>query len=199
MTVGAYELIVVGASWGGLHAFSELLDQLPDDFGAPVALAQHRSIDARRGGLEDLLQLHTRWHVREAGDKMPIERRHVYVAPPDYHLLVERGSFALSVDERVQFARPSIDVLFESAADAYGSQLIGVVLTGANEDGAAGLARVKAAGGVAIVQDPHEAERATMPQAAIDATSADAILPLNEIGAFLYGLCCAAPAREVTT
>ena len=196
MSEHRYALIVVGASWGGLAALSELLEQVPEDFDAPLALAQHRSADARRGGLEELLQLHTDWRVCEARDKQPIERRHVYVAPPDYHLLVEPGSFALSVDERVQFARPSIDVLFESAADAYRERVIGIVLTGANEDGAAGLARIKARGGVAIVQDPREAERATMPQAAIDATHADAILPLAEMGPFLYGLCCASPLRE---
>jgi two-component system chemotaxis response regulator CheB len=113
----------------------------------------------------------------------------VYLAPPDYHLLVERGSFALSVDERVQNARPSIDVLFESAADAYGEGVIGVILTGANQDGAAGLAKIKERGGVAIVQDPSGAERRTMPDAAIAATVADAVLPLDEIGRFIYGLC----------
>src|SRR5207247_10114796 len=122
-------------------------------------------------------------------DKTAIEPRHVYIAPSDYHLLVEAGSFALSVDERVQHARPSIDVLFESAADAYGDRVIGVILTGANEDGAAGLARTKARGGIAVVQDPSQAERRTMPDAAIAATVADAVLPLDQIGPFLYGLC----------
>ena len=192
----AYDLIVVGASWGGLHAVSRLLEQLPEDLTAPLAVAQHRSASSRPGGLEELLQDHTSWPVCEGRDKLPIERRHVYVAPPDYHLLVERGAFALSVDERVQYARPSIDVLFESAADAYGAGVVGIVLTGANDDGAAGLARIKERGGVAIVQDPHDAERAAMPEAAIAATAADAILPLGEIGAFLYGLCCASPLRE---
>ena len=186
-----YELIVVGASWGGLHAVRALLEGLPDEVSVPLVLAQHRSPEASRRGLEDLLQARTPRTVCEAGDKQAIQPGHVYVAPPDYHLLVERGSFALSVDERVQHARPSVDVLFESADDAYGEQLIGVVLTGANEDGAAGLARIKEAGGVAIVQEPDEAERRSMPDAAIAATSADAILPLTQIGPFLYGLCCA--------
>jgi two-component system chemotaxis response regulator CheB len=127
--------------------------------------------------------------VHDVEDKMVIEPRNVYIAPPDYHLLVERDSFALSVDERVQYARPSIDVLFESAAHAYGPGLIGIILTGANEDGAAGLATVKRRGGVAIVQDPGDAVRRTMPEAAIAATAADAILPLEEMGGFLYGLC----------
>src|SRR5207247_7044474 len=122
-------------------------------------------------------------------DKTAIEPRHVYIAPSDYHLLVEAGSFALSVDERVQHARPSIDVLFETAADAYGDRVIGVILTGANEDGAAGLARIKARGGVAIVQDPAGAAKRVMPEAAIAATVADAVLPLEDIGRFIYGLC----------
>ena len=190
-----YELIVVGASWGGLAAVSELLDTLPDELEPAVAVAQHRSPDSQRGGLEELLGLRTARRVCGAEDKQQIRPRHVYVAPPDYHLLVERGSFALSVDERVQYARPSIDVLFESAADAYGSRVIGIVLTGANDDGAAGLARIKARGGVALVQDPRDAERSAMPAAAIAATSADAILPLGQIGPFLYGLCCDAPIK----
>ena len=113
----------------------------------------------------------------------------MYVAPPDYHVLVEPGAFALSLEDRVQFARPSIDVLFESAADAYHERLIGVILTGSNEDGAAGLRHVKARGGVAVIQDPAQALRRTMPEAAIAATVADAVLPVEEIGRFLYGLC----------
>jgi two-component system chemotaxis response regulator CheB len=127
--------------------------------------------------------------VLDVEDKMPIEPRHVYVAPPDYHLLVERGSFALSIEARIKFSRPSIDVLFESAAYAYGPGVIGIILTGANEDGATGLARIKERGGVALVQDPAGAARRTMPDAAIAATAADAILPLEEMGKFLYGLC----------
>jgi two-component system, chemotaxis family, protein-glutamate methylesterase/glutaminase len=194
-----YELIVVGASWGGLRALSTVLGRVPGGLSCPIAVVQHRRHDAVEGGLSKLLQLHTAERVVEAEDKMAIEPHTIYVAPPDYHLLVERGAFALSVDERVQYARPSIDVLFESAADAYGPHLVGVVLTGANEDGAAGLARVKERGGVAIVQDPGTAERAEMPAAAAAATAADAVLPLDEIGPFLYGLCCAMPSRSATT
>ena len=114
--------------------------------------------------------------------------RRALVLKRDVFSIVERGSFALSVDERVQFARPSIDVLFESAAHSYGSGVIGIILTGANEDGAAGLAAIKERGGVALVQDPSGAERRTMPDAAIAATAAD-VLPLEEMGSFLYGLC----------
>jgi two-component system, chemotaxis family, protein-glutamate methylesterase/glutaminase len=139
--------------------------------------------------LEELLQLHSEYPVREAGDKDAIQPGHVYIAPPDYHLLVDRGRFALSLEERVQYARPSIDVLFESAADAYGERVIGIVLTGANADGSRGLARIKERGGVAIVQRPDTALRRVMPDAALAATAADAVLPPEEIGAFLHGLC----------
>ena len=184
-----YGLVTIGASWGGLIAIETLLSALPDSFETPIAIAQHRAVDSGSGALSRMLSLRSGLDVCEASDKDAIEPRRVYVAPADYHLLVERGSFALSVDDRVHFARPSIDVLFETAADAYGAGVIGIILTGANEDGAAGLARIKQAGGVAIVQDPQEAERRAMPDAAIAATVADAILPLDEIGKFVYGLC----------
>jgi two-component system chemotaxis response regulator CheB len=184
-----YELICVGASWGGLDAVGRLLADLRAGIDLPVVVAQHRHSSSTPGGLADLLRLRIKRPVLDAEDKMAIERGKVYIAPPDYHLLVEHGSFALSVDERVQFARPSIDVLFETAAYAYGPAVIGIILTGANEDGAAGLATIKRRGGVALVQDPAGAARRTMPEAAIAATAADAVLPLEEIGAFLYGLC----------
>ena len=137
--------------------------------------------------------------VADANDKTPIEPGHVYLAPPDYHLLVQPGYFSLSTDDRVHFARPSIDVLFESAADAYRERVVGVILTGANADGAAGLSRIKRSGGVAVVQDPLTAERNEMPGAALAATAADAILPLGEIGPFLYGLLCEPAGRMQTT
>ena len=184
-----YAVIAVGSSWGGLKALSRVLDTLPGAVEAPIVVAQHRSPDSVDSGLRDLLARHTTRVVRDAEDKDPLEPCHVYLAPPDYHLLVQRGSFALSTDARVQFARPSIDVLFESAAHAYGRGVIGIILTGANEDGAAGLAVVKQRGGVAVIQDPRGAAKRTMPDAAIAATAADAILPLDEIGKFVYGLC----------
>jgi two-component system chemotaxis response regulator CheB len=184
-----YELICIGASWGGLRAVGRVLADLPDEIEQPIVVVQHRHPDVFVRGLLELLGEQTRRPVCDVEDKTPIESNTVYVAPPDYHLLVERGLFALSLDARVQYARPSIDVLFESAADAYGAGAIGIILTGANEDGAAGLARIKARGGVAIVQDPAGAERRTMPDAAMAATAADAVLPLEEIGRFLYGLC----------
>jgi two-component system chemotaxis response regulator CheB len=184
-----YDLICIGASWGGLHAVSRLLSDIPAELEQAIVIAQHRHPDSSAGGLAELLALQIARPVCDAHDKMEIRPNRVYIAPPDYHLLVERGSLALSLDERVQFARPSIDVLFETAADAYRERVIGVILTGANEDGAAGLRRIKARGGVAIIQDPAEATRRVMPDAAIAATAADAILPLAEIGKFIYGLC----------
>lgn len=186
----SYEVIAIGASWGGLQAVGTLLEGIPPELEQTIVVAQHRSAESGRGVLESLLQRRIRRPVTEPGDKEPIERRRVYVAPPDYHLLVEDGHFALSVDARVQFARPSIDVLFESVADAYRERAVGVVLTGANEDGAAGLAAIKRNGGVSIVQDPQTAERRAMPEAAIAGSVADAILPLEAIASFLYGLCC---------
>jgi two-component system chemotaxis response regulator CheB len=186
-----YDIICIGASWGGLRAVRKLLADIPGDVDQPIVIAQHRHPDLRDAGLTEVIAHYTWRTVTDAHDKQSIERKHVYFAPADYHLLVERGSFALSLEGRVQYARPSIDVLFESAADAYGPGVIGVILTGSNADGAAGLARIKLRGGVAVVQDPAEAERPTMPEAAIAATVADAVLPLDEIGKFIYGLCVA--------
>jgi two-component system chemotaxis response regulator CheB len=127
--------------------------------------------------------------LREVEDKDVIEAGHVYLAPPDYHVIVEPGHLSLSLGERVQFSRPSIDVLFESAAVAYGPAVAAVVLTGANNDGTAGIEAVKRAGGITIVQDPSTAESRTMPEAAIASGAADKVLPLSEIAAFLVELC----------
>jgi two-component system chemotaxis response regulator CheB len=192
--VNSYELVVVGASWGGLTAISELLQALPDELAAAVAIVQHRGPEPEPGLYTTLLQRRTSRPVAEVSDKEPIRARHVYVAPADYHLLVEPGFFSLSTEERVMYARPSIDVAFESAADAYRERVIGIVLTGANADGAAGLARIKRAGGVAIVQDPRTAAAAVMPEAALAATTVDAVLPLSELGRFLHEL-AREPAR----
>jgi two-component system chemotaxis response regulator CheB len=185
-----YEVIAIGASWGGLEAVGTLLEGIPHELDQAIVVAQHRSANSSRGALESLLQRHVARPVTEPHDKELIERGHVYIAPPDYHLLVDGGRFALSVEARVQYTRPSIDVLFESVADGYRERAIGIVLTGANNDGAAGLAAIKRNGGVAIVQDPQTASRRTMPDAALAASAADAVLPLEEIGPYLYGLCC---------
>jgi two-component system chemotaxis response regulator CheB len=172
-----------------LNAVSGLLDGLHDDVHQPIVVAQHRSAQSEDGSLELLLARHTRRAVSDVRDKTPLEEDHVYVAPADYHVLIDGGHLALSTDAPVRYSRPSIDVLFESAADAYRERAVGIVLTGANQDGAAGLARIKGLGGVAIVQEPESSMRRAMPDAAIAATTADAILPLEEIPPFLYGLC----------
>ena len=185
-----YALIAIGTSWGGLQALSRLLSELPSEIDQPIVIAQHRAVESSEGGLAHLLEQRTDRVVRDAEDKDTLEPSHVYLAPPDYHLLVEPGSLALSTEDPVQFARPSIDVMFETAADAYGERAIGIVLTGANNDGAAGLAKIKERGGVAIVQDPDSSERRRMPDAAIAAVDADAVLRIEEMGLFLYGLCC---------
>jgi len=186
----SYEVIAIGASWGGLHAVGTLLEGIPVELDQAIVIAQHRSAESTRGVLESLLQHHTDRPVTEPVDKEAIEPRRVYVAPADYHLLVDGSRFAFSLDARVQFARPSIDVLFESVAEAYRERAIGIVLTGANEDGAAGLAAIKRNGGVGIVQDPTTATKKSMPEAALAAAEADAVLPLEDIGPFLRGLCC---------
>jgi two-component system chemotaxis response regulator CheB len=186
--VKAFGLIVMGASWGGLRATELVLGALPGSFPTPIAIAQHRAVDSGSGALSRMLSLRSGLDVCEAGDKDPIEPGRVYLAPPDYHLLVEEDGFALSTDVMVQHSRPSIDVLFESAADVYGDRLIGVVLTGANADGAEGLVRVKRRGGVTIVQDPETAERREMPEAAIATGAADHVLALDAIAPRLMEL-----------
>jgi two-component system chemotaxis response regulator CheB len=191
-----YELIVIGASWGGLRAVQVVLDGLGDASPAPIVVAQHRGPGAGER-LAQLLQPSTGLTVREAEDKDRLTPGSVYLAPPDYHTLIESdGTLALSTEGHVRHARPSIDVLFRSAAEAYRERCVGVVLTGANEDGAEGLARIKELGGVAVVQDPRTADRREMPAAAIEATNADIVLPLEEIGAFLRGLLLEAPATS---
>jgi two-component system chemotaxis response regulator CheB len=192
----SYELVVVGASWGGLRAVGTLLGGLGETCPAAIVVGQHRGA---AGGerLAPLLQRHTRLHVKEAEDKDELARDTVYLAPPDYHTLIETdGTIALSTEEHVRHARPSIDVLFRSAAEAYRDRCVGVVLTGANADGAEGLALIKRLGGVAVVQDPRTAERREMPSAAIAATEADIVLPLEEIGLFLRGLLLETPVRN---
>ena len=181
-------LAVIGASWGGMHALERVLRQLDGGCRLAVAIAQHRSPDRAGTVLVDFLQRSCALPVAEAGDKDEIAPGHVYVAPPDYHLLVEPGHFALSIDAPVQQSRPSIDVLFESAADAYGEEVVAVVLTGANSDGALGLARVKQRGGLTLAQDPATAERREMPEAAIATGAVDRVATLEDLGCIVNGL-----------
>ena len=189
----AGKIIVVGTSAGGLAALQVLLPGLSEEFPSPVVVVQHRSKEPG-SRLCDFLQKSSRLPVGEPEDKEPIRPGRVYLAPRDYHLLIEAGSFALSTEAPVYFARPSIDVLFESAADAYGDEVVGVILTGANGDGARGLARIKDAGGLALVQEPSTAQAREMPEAAIAATGVDRVLPLREMAPFLNDL-CRPPAR----
>jgi len=191
----AYDVVVIGASMGGLTAVSALLRSLPTDYGLPVIVAQHRGVQMPEGDLAEIWQRVCALPVADAGDKMPIQSGRVYVAPADYHLLVETPHrFALSIDAPVLWARPSIDVLFESAAEAFGPAAIGVVLTGASADGSVGLKAIRDRGGCALVQDPATAECAVMPRAALAATPVNHVLPLDELGRILVALGGVAPA-----
>ena len=181
-----YRLIVIGVSAGGLFALRTLIAGLPADFDIPVAIVQHRSKDSEL--LCELLQECAPLVVGEANDKEPILPGHVYVGPPDYHLLVEQGYFVLSTDEPVRFSRPSVDVMFLSAADAYSPDVVGVVLTGANADGARGLRSIADRGGYALVQDPATAEVPVMPRAALKAVPTACVLPLDQIAPHLVSI-----------
>ncbi|MGZ7079383.1 MAG: chemotaxis protein CheB [Thermoanaerobaculia bacterium] len=188
-----FDLVAIGCSLGGMHALQTILNELPRTFPVPIVVVQHRH-RASDESLPSFLRRKTDLRVVDAEDKQPIARGTVYLAPANYHLLVERGELNLSVDEAVAFSRPSIDVLFESAADAYGKGVVGVVLTGANEDGARGAMRIKERGGFLVAQDPATAEAPRMPEAAIAKARVDRILPLDRIGPFLVELCGASPA-----
>ncbi len=187
-----FRLVVVGASFGGFEALKVVLGALPATFPVPVAIVQHQG-DRAGHELATLLQRYTPLRVGEANDKDEPLAGRVYLAPAGYHLLVDEDGLALSVDPPVLYARPSIDVLFESAADVYGPTVIGVVMTGTSRDGAAGLARIKQRGGTTIVQDPATALRRTMPEASLASTQVDWILPLDAIGGRLVLLCAGPP------
>jgi two-component system, chemotaxis family, protein-glutamate methylesterase/glutaminase len=182
------DLIVIGASWGGLTALERIISELQPDFRTPIAIAQHRAADSGSGALQEMLARRAHHEIREASDKEPIEPGRIYVAPADYHLLVEPDGFALSTEAAVRYSRPSIDVLFDSAADVYAERLVGVILTGANDDGAYGVMRVRRRGGVTIAQDPDTAERPEMPRAAIVTGAVQHVLPLDEIAQTLASL-----------
>jgi len=180
-------IVVIGASWGGMDALAQLLAALDPSHPATFVIAQHRSPD-HQDVLARFLASKATLPVREVDDKDDLLAGHVYLAPADYHLLVERGAFALSTEQAVRFSRPSIDLLFESAADAYGDAVVAVVLTGANDDGCRGARCVKEAGGLVLVQDPDTAERREMPESVVQAGAADAVLPLEGIADALNGL-----------
>lgn len=193
MSVG-YEIVVVGTSSGGLSALRELVGGLPASFSLPVVVVQHRHRQSDHL-LSSLLQDRTSLPVCEVEDKAPIRRGAVFIAPADYHLLIEPGYFSLSTDEPVRFSRPSIDVTFVSAADTYGPRAVGVILTGANADGARGLERISNRGGLAFVQEPGTAESPTMPSAALKSVPTARSLTIAEIAAELALLPVGAPAR----
>lgn len=182
------QAIVVGASAGGVSALLSLFHALPKDFSIPIVCVLHLP-DDRHSQLAQVFKRRLGREVREAQDKQTISAGTIYFAGPGYHLSLEQDlSFSLSQEDRVHFSRPSIDILFESAADAYGSTLVGVLLTGANEDGARGLAYIKQLGGYTFVQDPSEAHVATMPEAALALHLPDYTLPLSGIGQLLAKL-----------
>jgi len=165
-----------------------LLPGLGEKFPCPLVIAQHRGRDGV-GGLREYMQKSCLLPIEEPEDKAPIEPGRVYLAPHDYHLLVEKGHFALSIDAPVWHARPSINVLFESAADAYAELTVGVILSGVGGDGARGLAAIKERGGSTLVEDPATAAYPAMPQAALAASKVDRVLPLAEIAPFLKSIC----------
>lgn len=180
--------VCIGASAGGVEALTLILGALPASFALPVFVVQHLPRD-RPSLLADILGPRCKRPVREAQDKESVEPGVVYIAPPDYHMLIDAGPvISLSVDELVNFSRPAIDVLFESAADVYGATLLGVVLTGANDDGAAGLAAILRAGGAAVVQDPATALATAMPDAALRLSPGAWKMPLHAIPALLAQL-----------
>lgn len=182
------DAVVVGTSWGGLAAISTVLKHVPGNLGVPVILCQHQYPHAL-SNLSLVLRNRTKLKVVEIEDKMPVEPGTLYVCPPNYHTLIERDFFfALSVDAQVMYSRPAIDVLFETAAEAWQDRLAAVVLTGANEDGAAGLQHVVRCGGMPIVQLPASAEAPVMPEAAVRQVPWSHVMTLDQIGQFIGGL-----------
>jgi two-component system chemotaxis response regulator CheB len=201
MSTHRLDAIVIGGSAGALEVLSVLLPALPADTAVAVAIVVH--LPPKPSHLAEVLASKTRLPVKEAEDKEPVVPGTVYVAPPGYHLLIEKGrTFALSTDELVHFSRPAIDVLFESASEAYGDRLAGIILTGSNADGARGLAAIQRRGGLAVVQSPEGALVATMPEAAIAIVRPDRVLPVAGMAALLAilagGLRPAAPGATTT-
>ena len=187
-SVRQFKAVVIGVSTGGVAALKQLLGALPAGFPLPVLVVTHITADSD-DALALLLDTLCTIRVKEADEQEVMTAGTVYLAPANYHLLVERGgNLALSIDPPVNFARPSVDVLFESAADVYGTALIGVILTGAGNDGSKGLLKIKNSGGVAIIQDPADAEMNSMPKSALQLLKADHVVPLNEIPGILMRL-----------
>lgn len=179
------ELVAIGASAGGVQALSHVLPMLAADYPRAIAVVVHVP-PRRKNALVKLFSEKCRMRVKEAEDKEPLRPGTIYFAPPDYHLLVETDhTLALSTEEPVNHSRPAIDVLFETAADAFGPDVTGVIMTGANHDGARGLQAIAGRGGRVLIQDPATAEMAAMPEAAAQACAGAQILTLDEIAAYL--------------
>lgn len=181
-----YRIVVIGVSVGGMTILPVILGHFPPDYALPVVVVHHMSPDTDNTFFMEYLRERISLKVREACDKEPIEKGHVYLAPANYHLLIEKDkTFSLSMDAKVNHSRPSVDVLFESAADVYGPAAVGIILTGASADGAKGLAKIKGRGGLAIVQEPESAKSDVMPRAAMSACRVDYAAPMDKIPGLL--------------
>lgn len=191
------QAVVMGGSAGGFKAFSAILEALPGDFALPVLLVQHLHRDDD-GAFASHLATKSKLPVIEPCDKEPIAGGHVYIAPAGYHMLVEQnGTIALSTEEKINWSRPSIDVLFESAARFWGERVMAVILSGASNDGTSGILAVKAAGGLTIAQKPDSAEYPLMPQSAIESGAVDEVLLIEEIIFRIAGLRPPNPRRLI--
>jgi two-component system, chemotaxis family, protein-glutamate methylesterase/glutaminase len=182
-----YEIVIIGASLGGLHAVKSIIEMIPEEFPLPIVIVLHREAKADPT-LQVLISSYGNLKAIEPEDKDEIKPGIIYLAPPNYHLLFEEDHFALTQDLPVNHARPSIDVLFESAAEAYCDKVIGIILTGSSKDGARGLLAIKNAGGFAIVQDPSTAESSVMPESALKSVAEAKILTLDKIAQYIIKL-----------
>lgn len=176
-----YEAIVMGVSSGGMNAMRVMFSQLPKHFNTPIIIVQHVGIHSDNKWIE-IINKDCHLNVKEADEKEKIEKGNIYIAPPNYHLLVEKDkTFSLSIEDKVNFARPAIDILFETAAEAYRDKLIGVIMTGSNHDGTMGMTRIKELGGMTIAEDPKTANSPYMPASAIAAMQPEYIVSLENI------------------
>lgn len=183
-----YKAVVIGGSAGSFNVLVNILSRLPENFSLPIIICCHRLKHVRSGFIE-ALQIKSKLRISEPDDKDPIRKGEVYVAPANYHMSVEVGNyFSLSTEEMQNNSRPAIDITFETCSYVYRNKVIGILLTGANKDGAKGMKSIKDHGGITVVQDPKECTIDTMPKAAIAATEIDLILKVDEIIAFLNQL-----------
>lgn len=179
------EVVVIGTSAGGIKALKEILPHLPEDYFVPIIIVLHIP-EGQPSLLPEIFESKLKLKVKEADEKETFQAGTVYFSPPGYHLLIENNkTFSLTIEEAVHFSRPSIDVLFESAAESYGDSVVGILLTGANTDGALGLKKIKEAGGLGIIQNPESAEYPMMPESGKQYVSPDCVLGLDEITYFL--------------